>query len=168
MVIIVTGVSGVGKTTVGRRLAGELGWAFEDADAFHEPAHVEQMRGGTALTDAQRAAWLASLSRVIGRHVREGRPLVLACSALARSHREALVAEADPGEVRMVHLRADRPVLTERLARRQGHFFPPSLLESQLEAHQPPTPADRVPVLELDASQGVDALVSEIRRAFQV
>jgi gluconokinase len=169
MVIIVTGVSGVGKTTVGLRLAGELGWAFEDADAYHAPTHVEQMREGVPLTDAQRAAWLATLSRLIARHVRDRQPLVLACSALGRAHREALLADVpDPDAVGLVYLRAERPVLTERLERRREHFFPPSLLESQLAAHEPPMPSDAVRVLELDASRPVDALVAEIRGAFDV
>jgi gluconokinase len=169
MVIVLTGVAGAGKTTVGRALADELGWPFHDADDYHESAHVEQMRGGVALTDEQRAAWLAALSRLIATNVRERRPLVLACSALSRAHRHALLAHVpDIDSVRLVHLRAGRPVLAERIERRRGHFFPPTLLDAQLAAHEPPADDDAAPVLELDASRAVDELVSEIRRAFEV
>lgn len=169
MVIVIMGVSGAGKTTVGRRLADQLGWSFHDADDLHPPASVERMRTGAPLTDEHRAPWLAALATLIGRHVRAGQPMVLACSALSRAHRAALLAQApEPGAVRIVHLHADDSVLGERLARRHGHFFPADLLASQLATLEPPSADDTLPALELDASLPVDELVTMIRAALHV
>jgi gluconokinase len=164
VVIVVMGVSGVGKTTVGRELARQLGWPFHDADDLHSPVDIERMRGGDPLTDDHRTPWLAALSNLIGEHARAGRPLVLACSALSRSHRAALLADtADPGEVRLVHLTADAALLSDRLTARSSHFFPPNLLASQLAALEPPATDEALPVLVLDAAQPADELVTIIR-----
>lgn len=169
MVIVIMGVSGAGKTTVGRRLADQLGWPFHDADDLHPPASVDRMRAGAPLTDEHRSPWLAALATLIGRHVRDGRPMVLACSALSRAHRAALLAQAsEPGDVRFVHLRADDSVLRERLASRRGHFFPADLLASQLATLEAPLPDDALPMLEIDASLPVDELVTMIRAELDV
>lgn len=167
MVIVVMGVSGVGKTTVGRALARDLDWPFHDADELHSPENIELMRSGTPLTDEQRQPWLSALARLIGDYTREGRPMVLACSALRRSHRMALLAEtSDPRDVRLVHLAADPARLADRLGRRAGHFFPAALLTTQLDALEPPGADERV--LVLDAMEPVNRLVQSIRTELHV
>lgn len=156
------GVSGVGKTTVGRRLADALDWSFYDADDLHSPENIARMRGGTALTDEHREAWLEALATLIGEHVRDDHSMVLACSALRRSHRRALLAKtSDTRAVRLVHLHADTELLADRLALRPDHFFPADLLLSQFDTLEPAQPDERV--LMLDAMQPVDELVETIR-----
>lgn len=156
------GVSGAGKTTVGRRLADALDWSFYDADDLHSPGNIERMRSGTPLTDEHREAWLAALATLIGEHVREDHSMVLACSALRRSHRRALLAKTpDAGDVRLVHLHADAALLADRLALRADHFFPADLLVSQFDTLEPPKPGEHV--LLLDAMRPVDELVATIR-----
>ena len=156
------GVSGAGKSTVGRRLADALDWSFYDADDLHSPENVERMRSGTPLTDEHREAWLDALATLIGEHVRDDHSMVLACSALRRSHRRALLAKTpDARDVRLVHLDADPALLADRLARRTAHFFPAELLVSQFETLEPPLPGEHV--LLLDAMQPVDELVETIR-----
>lgn len=169
MVIVVMGVAGIGKTTVGRELAAGLGWPFHDADAFHAPESVEHMRRGVALTEAQRAPWLAALAAVIVEHARTGAPLVLATPALRRAHRAVLLAEAAAaGDVRVVYLRADPAVIAERIAARTGHFFPPALLADQLATLEPPVSEEGVPVVAVDASRPPAELVRTIRDALGV
>lgn len=135
MVIIVTGVSGVGKTTVGRLLASRLGYDFVDADDFHPPENVEKMRQGRPLTDRDREPWLDALATLIDGWLEAGADTVLACSALKRAYRNRLGAGRP--DVRIVHLTAPRPLVHERL-RGRDHFMPPALLSSQLEALEPP------------------------------
>lgn len=163
-VIVVMGVSGVGKTTVGSALAASLGWRFDDADAFHPPANVEKMRHGIPLDDADRAPWLAAMRDHLAAHLRASSPVVLACSALRQSYRDALVPAAAPaGVIRFVHLEAPPEVLRERLATRSGHFMPASLLASQLATLEPPSDAPRI-----DAAQPLPGVVADIRRALGV
>jgi gluconokinase len=169
MVIVLTGVAGAGKTTVGRKLADQLGWPFHDADDFHPPSNIELMRRGVALTDEHRTPWLEVLAAVLGEHIRAGWPLVLACSALTRAHRAVLLSQAPPaGDVRLVHLQLEAALLGERLARRSDHFFPASLLADQLAREEPPEAGTAVPVLKLDASRPVAELVAAIRAEFGV
>ena len=163
------GPAGAGKTTVGRALAAALGWRFHDADDYHPPANVARMHAGLPLTDDERAPWLAALAAVVARHVASGSGAVLACSALRRAYREALLPpEAPPGAVRLVFLRATPTLLAARLAHRPRHFFPESLLASQLTTLEEPAASERVPALTVDASEPVDALVTRIRRALGV
>src|SRR5579884_1235439 len=131
MIVVVMGVSGAGKTTVGRALAAALGWPFVDADDLHPAANVEKMRRGQPLDDADRAPWLAAVASTI-RSMRDG---VVACSALKRAYRDLLRVRDD---VRFVYLAVDEKVLAARLAARQGHYMPPSLLPSQLATLEPP------------------------------
>jgi gluconokinase len=169
MVIVIMGVAGVGKTTVGRRLAERLDWPFHDADDLHPPDSVEQMRQGVPLSDRQRGPWLNMLAELIGKAVRERRPMVLACSALSRAHRAALLADVPhAGDVRLVHLHAGEEVLAQRLRQRTGHFFPQALLPSQIAAFEAPEPDTGVAVLSLDASQPVSDLVETICDAFEL
>ena len=170
MIVVVMGASGAGKTTVGTALASALGWPFHDADDFHPPENVARMRAGVALDDDDRRPWLEALASLVRGHASGGTSAVLACSALRRDYRALLVPSAFPDAVRFVFLRADGALLAERLARRGGHFFPPALLASQLAALEEPASdgGEAAPVVTVDASRPVDALVAEVRAALGV
>lgn len=160
-VIVLMGVAGVGKTTIGRMLGASLGWAFHDADDFHSRANVERMQRGIPLSDADRAPWLETLRRLVDGVVARGEQAVLACSALKAAYRAALVpADAPRGTVRFVHLRAPIKVLRERLATRVGHFAPSSLLDSQLATLEEPIDA-----LPLDSDRPPAEIVRDLRLA---
>ena len=154
-VIVLTGVSGSGKTTVGRLLAEELGWEFHEADDYHSAASVEKMRGGTPLDDADRRQWLEALRDLIRDRLARGASAVLACSALKKSYRMLLYVDE---RVRFVYLKGDYGVIRERLGGRRGHFMNPSLLGSQFETLEEPTAA-----VEVDVSASPEEIVSEIR-----
>lgn len=136
MVIVLMGVSGAGKTTVGRRLADRLGWAFHDGDDAHPAANVRKMAAGTPLTDEDRRPWLGRIHRLIARHEEDRTSAVIACSALKRSYRRLLLEGTR--ETRVVYLRGRRELLERRLTRRTGHFFDPGLLASQLATLEEP------------------------------
>jgi gluconokinase len=136
MIIILMGVSGSGKTTIGQRLAQALGWPFYDGDQFHPPANVVKMQQGMPLTDEDRWPWLHALRAHIETWVQQGTSAVLACSALKQTYREHLVIEE--AEVKLVYLRGDYDLIHERLAQRRGHFMPPGLLASQFAALEEP------------------------------
>lgn len=153
-VIVVMGVSGAGKTTVGSSLAAELGWSFHDGDDFHPAENVSKMTGGRTLDDSDRLPWLRRIRAFIERRLEAGEPAVIACSALKRSYRELLMV--DP-RVALVHLRGDYELIAERLARRRGHFMPSGLLDSQFEALEEPASA-----LVLDVSAAPADLVRAI------
>jgi gluconokinase len=155
--VIVAGVSGSGKTTVGRALATRLGWAYVEADDHHSSANKAKMARGEPLDDADRAPWLASLRRALDDHLDAGRGVVLSCSALKRRYREALVRSR--GDVSVVLLHAPESVISQRLAGRTGHFFDPRLLRSQFEALELPDPDEGVIVL--DARFDGEALLGE-------
>jgi gluconokinase len=131
--LVVMGVSGSGKSTVGAALAAHLGLPFADADALHPAANVAKMAAGEPLTDDDRSPWLAAVGMAVAAASNTG--IVMACSALKRSYREAILAEA-PG-VRFIELDASRAVLENRMAHRAGHFMPASLLDSQLDTLEP-------------------------------
>jgi carbohydrate kinase (thermoresistant glucokinase family) len=173
MVIVVMGPSGAGKTTVGRRLAAAAGCPFHDGDDFHPPANVARMRAGLPLGDAERGPWLAALAALVAGVVAGGGSAVVACSALKRQYRRALVAgvpaAARAAAVRFVYLRADEALLAERLARRPGHFFDPALLPTQLAALEEPGGAgEPAPVLTVDAAADPTTLVGTIRATLGV
>jgi gluconokinase len=142
VIVIVAGVSGSGKTTVGALLAGRLGWQFADADDFHPAANVEKMRAGIPLTDADRGPWMRAIGAWMDERIARGEDAVVGCSALKRSYRDLLLAGRP--EARMLFLAPDREVLARRLAARHGHFFPEQLLNSQFDALEPPAPDERV------------------------
>lgn len=155
MVIVLMGVAGAGKTTVGQLLAAELGWGFEDADHYHSAANVKKMRGGIPLTDADRAPWLETLRGLIGNWVAEERNTVLACSALKQAYREQL--QVAP-EVNFVYLRAPVTLLQQRLRARHGHYMTEQMLASQLEALEEPENA-----IVIDAAGSPEKIAGEIR-----
>jgi gluconokinase len=135
---VVMGVSGSGKSLIGAALARALGIEFVEGDEYHPAENVERMSSGIPLTDDDRARWLRSLAVRLREAKDAGTGLVMSCSALKRSYRDVLRAEA--GELRFVYLRGPRALLDERLASRRGHFMPPSLLDSQLATLEEPSP----------------------------
>jgi gluconokinase len=165
MVIVVMGVTGSGKTTVGRALAQALPCPFYDADDFHSPASIANMRAGIPLTDADRMPWLDRLRAVIDSTARAGTSAVLACSALRNAYRERLLP-LDPtaaSAVRFVYLSISPELVRARLLARRGHYMPASLVESQFAALEQPAPGDQR-VLTLDARLPVEALVQTTLR----
>ncbi len=159
MIVIVMGVSGVGKTTVGEALAARLGRPFLDADAFHTPASLAAMAAGRPLDDAARGPWIARMHQALVTANRRGEEPVLACSALKAVHRRALVAGLAP--VLWLHLVAPPGVVADRLRRRhraRPSTVGPDLLASQLRSIEAPV-ADLGPVVEVDATAGTDAVV---------
>jgi gluconokinase len=136
MIIILMGVSGSGKTTIGERLARALGWPFYDGDQFHPPANVAKMQQGRPLTDEDRWPWLRVLRAHIETWLQQDMSAVLACSALKQGYREYLILDAD--EVKLVYLKGEYDLIHERLAQRRGHFMPPGLLASQFAALEEP------------------------------
>lgn len=160
-VVIVMGVCGSGKTEIGRLLAARLGCDFLDGDDFHPAANVEKMRAGTPLADADRWPWLDRLAAEISARLADGRGAVVACSALARRYRDRL-GSARSG-VTLVHLDGDRDLLARRLAARQGHFMPATLLDSQLAALERPMADERALVVDIAAAP--EAIVGEITAA---
>jgi len=157
-IIIVMGVTGAGKTTVGARLAERLGVRFADADAFHTPASIAKMRAGTPLEDADRESWLHAIRAQIERWQSDGMDGVIACSALKRVYRETIIGRS-PG-VRLVYLKADSAVIAGRLVHRHNHFMSPSLLDSQFAILEEPA-ADERPII-VDAARNPDELIAEI------
>ena len=149
-VIVVTGVSGSGKSTVGRKLAAAMGAAFLEGDAYHPAASIAKMRGGVPLDDADRWPWLAKIGQAICAHARHGGSVVAACSALKRSYRARLEATARRPLV-FVALCADPADLEQRL-RTRHHFMPPSLLASQLSAWEPLAPGETGTAIKTAAS----------------
>jgi gluconokinase len=141
MVIVVMGVAGCGKTTVGRALAERLEMPFQEGDALHPPANVAKMAGGTPLTDDDRTPWLAAVAAWIDERRRAGTGGVISCSALKRAYRRVLVG--DRPDVRLVYLQGDEPLLAARLAARTDHFMPASLLASQLGTLEEPAATER-------------------------
>ena len=155
---VVMGVSGCGKSEVGRQLAAALGVRFIEGDAYHPPANVDKMSAGIALDDGDRAGWLATLKGEIAAAAARGEGLVLACSALKRRYRD-LLREADP-DLRFVHLDGAPALIAQRMLARTAHFMPTSLLESQLRDLEPLGADERG--LRLDIVKGPADLAQEI------
>jgi gluconokinase len=159
--VVVMGVSGCGKSTVGRALASALGVPFIEGDELHPPRNVALMASGTPLTDDDRRDWLHAVAAALSRAADTG--AVAACSALKRSYRDILRGGA-PG-LRFVHLVGERAQLEERMRRRSGHYMPASLLQSQLDILEPPTPDEAAITLDLDATP--DEVVQAVRRQLE-
>lgn len=160
MVVILMGVTGSGKTTIGLTLAGSLRWQFVDADDFHSPANVAKMRAGIPLNDADRVPWLASLHDAIVGWLKGSTNVVLACSALKQVYREELLINP---EVKLVYLRGSRELISQRLSQRHGHYMDPNLLASQFAALEEPRDA----VVE-DVDAAVPDIVGHIRQALRI
>jgi gluconokinase len=154
MTAVIMGVCGCGKTTVGRALADELGWAFLDADAYHPEVNVAKMAAGVALTDEDRWPWLDRLSRELRALHSSGKHAILACSALRQAYRDRL---ASAGELKWVYLKGDAATIEPRLASRRGHYMPPSLLASQFAALEEPPAA-----IVIDIRQDIELQVAQI------
>jgi len=161
MIIVLMGVCGCGKTTVGRTLAAQIGAVFAEGDTFHPPSNVAKMEAGTPLTDDDRLPWLRAIGEALDGWVAKGATVVLACSALRERYR-TLLAEGRSG-VRFVHLKGDRALIAGRLAARQGHYMPPSLLPSQLATLEEPADA-----LVVDIGAEPEAIVHSIRDALRI
>lgn len=159
--IIVMGVSGCGKTSVGAALAERLGLSFVEGDVLHPPANVEKMAKGTPLTDADRWPWLETIGALMAEALAKGEGIIVSCSALKRTYRERLRAAAG-GKLRFVYLSGSRELLTERMGARTGHFMPLSLLESQLQTLEVPSGEEGVVTVDID--QGVDGIVDDAIR----
>ena len=160
MFVVITGVAGSGKTTVGKLLAHDLGWPFHEGDDYHPAANVEKLRRGEALTDTDRQPWLDALREVIQSAVENGEQAVLACSALKRRYREHLRVNE---QVVFVHLAATPELIEHRLQQRKGHFMNPSLLKSQFATLE--TAQDE---LSLDASLPPAVLVRQLRNSLHI
>jgi gluconokinase len=161
MIVVVMGVSGSGKTTIGRALADELGWPFLDADDFHPAGNVAKMAAGTPLADADRWPWLDALAAKIAAVLAAGGHAVLACSALREAYRARIAAGARrPDDIRFVHLEGDRATIAARLAARQHRYMPATLLDSQFATLE--TPVDAIKV---DVRQTIPGQVAQIRAA---
>jgi gluconokinase len=161
MVIILMGVSGSGKTTVGQLLAQSLGWTFYDGDDFHPQANVEKMRLGTSLTDDDRDSWLTAVQQLIDNLLQTDRSAVLACSALKQTYRHRL--HRHPENVRFVYLKGGYDLIRQRLTTRQGHFMRADLLGSQFATLEEPQG-----VFTVDIDQPPEAIVTRIRQALSV
>jgi gluconokinase len=146
VIVIIFGVSGAGKTTVGKLLARELGWRFVEADDFHPPANIKKMRSGHPLTDKDRWPWLERLRQQIERSLSVGENAVLACSGLKRAYRDRLRVS---DEVKFVFLRGDYAVVERQLRSRHGHFINAVLLQSQFDDLEEPQPDENVLTIEL-------------------
>jgi gluconokinase len=156
VIVVIMGVTGSGKTTVGTVLAQQLGWEFADADDFHSPANVAKMKAGIPLDDADRAPWLASLRQAIEQWIAKRQNVVLACSALKKNYRDELAVDR---EVRFVYLKGSYDLIYQRLKQRHGHFASEKILAGQFADLQEPDDA-----LTVKIDQPVEEIVAEIRR----
>jgi gluconokinase len=158
MIVIVFGVSGAGKTTIGKLLAQELGWRFYEADDFHSQTNIDKLRRGIPLTDEDRWPWLENLRQLIKRSLEAGENAVLACSALKRAYRERLRVS---DEVKFAFLRGDYALIEKQLRQRRGHFMNRELLRSQFEDLEEPKPGEGVITAELGRTP--EEIVEEIK-----
>lgn len=159
-ILVIMGVSGSGKTTIAKILAARLGWPFEEGDALHPESNIAKMKAGTPLTDADRRPWLARVAAWIDRQRESGQGGIITCSALKRSYRDMIIG--DRPDVRLVYLHGSRDLIASRVAKRRGHFMPASLLDSQFDTLEEPSP-DENP-LTVDVGGSPDEIADEILR----
>ena len=158
--LVVMGVSGSGKSTIGEKLAQRLGWSYEDGDKFHPLSNVAKMSAGQPLTDQDRWPWLQAIANEIDRVCEARGHAVIACSALKRAYRDILV-HGRP-EVRIIYLQGTQDLIADRLALRKGHFMPPGLLASQFKTLEPPDASENPVTVSIDAP--VETIVDDIVR----
>ena len=158
MIIILMGVSGAGKSTIGQCLAKDLGWSLYEGDDFHPKANIEKMAGGIALSDEDRSAWLTKLAKLIHELRQSAQSAVITCSALKQAYREKLAG--DSTNIRFVYLRGSYDLVLERLKKRQGHYMRAGLLKSQFDILEEPEQA-----LTIEITQEPDVIVRQIRQA---
>ena len=156
--LIVMGVSGAGKSTVGEALAARLGWRYEDGDAFHPESNVAKMHAGHPLTDEDRWPWLRAIAAEIDRVCQAGSHVVMACSALRRTYRDVLLHGRK--DVRLIYLDGTEPLIGDRLSHRKGHFMSPGLLASQFATLEPPDMDEHAVRVSIDAP--VERIVDDV------
>jgi gluconokinase len=156
MIVVLMGVSGSGKTTVGKLLAHNLGWTFVEGDDYHPPANIEKMRHGIPLNDSDRLPWLNALRHRLEDASKRGENVVLACSALKHAYQHYL-AHFAPDLLHYVYLVGSEELIRQRLAQREGHFMDPALLHSQFETLEPPEEALRVDIAS--SPEGIAAVI---------
>lgn len=161
MIILVMGVSGSGKTTIGKMLADSLGWTFSDADAFHSPMNVEKMRQGIPLSEADRTPWLQDLQSAIKHWLQENKNVVLACSALKDSYRQFLVVDSE--RIKLVYLKGPYQLIQQRLQERQNHYMSDKLLTSQFNTLEEP-----LDTIFIDIAEPPQMIVKNIRTALGI
>ena len=159
-ILLVMGVSGSGKSTVGAMLAGRLRWAYAEADDFHPAANVTKMHAGVQLTDDDRWPWLSAIAEWMDTQAAAGQPAVVTCSALKRRYRDFL--RAGRPYIQLIYLDGDRDLIARRMAARQGHFFPARLLDTQFSELEPPRPGEHALTVAAAATPG--QIVDEILR----
>ena len=163
-VLIVMGVSGVGKSTIAEALAAKLHWKFQEGDALHPPSNVQKMHAGIPLTDEDRAPWLAAIKHWIDGQVAAGEPGLITCSALKRKYRDFLVDGREV--VRVLYLHSEEKTIEDRIKKRTGHFMPASMLESQLHTLEEPAADERPMTVEVAGT--VEGTVSAVVAALRV
>lgn len=161
MIILVMGVSGSGKTTIGKLLAEALHWTFSDADSFHSPENVEKMRSGIPLTEADRTPWLQNLQTAIKTWLQNNQNVVLACSALKDSYRQILLV--DSNLIKIVYLKGSYELIKKRLQERQNHYMSATLLDSQFHTLEEP-----LDTLSIDIAESPQVIVQNIRTALGI
>ena len=149
--VVVMGVSGAGKSTVGKLIAARLDCPFRDADSFHPKANIAKMSRGEPLTDADRWPWLRAIAEWIEAHRRAGTTGVATCSALKRAYRD-IITKNQSADVRLVYLKGDFALIEARLKARKGHFMPPGLLQSQFDALEEPGVNERAMTVSIEAT----------------
>ncbi|MDI7864443.1 gluconokinase [Rhizobiaceae bacterium n13] len=155
--VVLMGVAGCGKTTIGKKLAAELGWRFIEGDSLHPPENIARISGGQPLRDADRAGWLAKIGAEIAASLLRGESVIAACSALKRTYRDRLRGFAPA--LQILYLEIDPEAAFARVQRRKGHFMPASLVDSQFADLMPPDPDENA--VALDAKRTVVELVQE-------
>lgn len=163
-VIVVMGVASSGKTSLGERLAERLGWPFRDADSFHPPANVAKMSSGIPLTDEDRKPWLSAIAAWIDELRNSGGNGIVTCSALKKAYRDVIVG--DRPDVALVYLKGSRELIGQRMAARQHHFMPPSLLDSQFATLEEPGADEKPLVVQVEASK--EAIVEQVVRELRL
>lgn len=163
MVVLVMGVSGVGKSTVGQSLAASLNWEFVDADSFHSPDNIAKMSHGIPLGSRDRMPWLFSLQNTIEHWLETKHHAVLACSALKSAYRNLLIS--DRTQIKLVYLYSSFELIYQRLQKRQQHFMSPGLLRSQFETLEEPTAEEAI---YIDAAESLPVILNQIRQHLRI